>query len=1166
MSLKVKLIPIREIYFNQSNGFRVLGCKSVEGDVVLNKYGNFTLSGTNLSTLDVGEEYELEIREDNRSKYPASYILVGFSGIDVNENGIAIKPEQEMIVLKHICDGNQPKYIHEAYPNFVQLVLDGREEEIDYKKIYNVGPVRFEEYINKVKGYFNTIQFLPIINDWGIEKDKDIEQIIKVFATPEELKQKLETSPYQVFFDLLNYSFDKSDKFVLSKRPDLIDSKERCEFACLEILRENELEGDTRIYTELLEDLAKDKTPECAQYVNEVIKTSERIFYDEEKQYSSNKDTYNAEMNIAKNIKDRLQHEDNLCMNIDNFTTIDGFQCTDEQKQILELANRYKVCMLRGYGGSGKSTVMKSLVLMLEAHHKSYRQLAPTGKAAKRLRETTGRPASTIHMLLACCDDMNDDFVILDEFSMVGVHLLSLLFNVCSKDTRFIFVCDEAQLASISCGNVTQDIIDSGIVPTATLTKIFRYGTSGLATIATDTRNGSLGPRQNSTFTDYQFIPINDKPIKQIFDSYQNLLDKYNKDDIMILSPFNKGPAGTVAINKAIQSRYNPNPDTKAIRKISSGEEIMFKIGDKVINTHNEYNMPCFLTDDDGSLVESIDKTISVMNGDIGYVRTIKETDKGIIMAVEFDTGMAQVYGAYMNNLLLGYAISIHKCVTADTLVLSSQGIKTIEEVVKNKNEQLKLFNGNKFEQPCNYYKNSNMPCKSIVTKSGVSLTGTLNHGVTVMTKDGLKRKNLEEIKINDYVVIAKNTKVYGNVVDISNFYVDRSDNRQLSTITIPNKLNEEIGEFLGMMVADGTVFKRGFRLAKRNKEMVDKFTYYVRKYFNAPLREFFFVDKNKGVQGAYYSEVSTTQVAQWLTNLGGLSPKDKYVPDIILSAPKSIQCAFLRGLFEDGTVNIKKEKFDHIEFATESKKCSQQVQTMLFNMGIINIRKKYKKNLYTIYIYRESAVKFYKQISFISENKVDKLKKCLKVPKHTCSNIVFPYGIKFCKEIIKDYPSVKLDKAVLNTLSNKTTMTINMMNRFLKCFANNNIQDERISYLVNLSSNFYFDQVAEIEDTQKETYCVEMPKTHQFVQNSICGWNCQGSEAKAVIVITSPQHKRMLSSNLLYVGDSRAKEQLIEIGDIKAIQEGLKRHENKERETWLCELLKEEQYDSNQM
>lgn len=667
MSLKIKLIPIREIYFNQSNGFRVLGCELVSGDeVVLNKYGNFTLSGSNLSTFNIGEEYKLEIREDKRSKYAGSYILVGFSDINVNENGITIKPEQELTILRHICEGEQPNYIHDAYPNFVQLVLDGKEEEIDYKQIYNVGPVRFEEYVNKIKSYFNTIQFLPITSNWDIDKDTDIDKLIKTFATPEELNQALETNPYQVFFDLLNYSFDKSDKYVLSKKPELIDSKERCEFACLEILRENELEGDTRIYTELLEDLTKDKAPECAQYVEEVIKNSSRIYYDAEKEYSSNKDTYNAEVNIAENIKERLKapnfFEDKVIPDFKKYRSIDGFNCTDEQMQILHNIWDKNVAMLTGGAGAGKTSSMKAAIKMLEDNYIDYLLLAPTGIAMKRLKEATGRPASTIHMALACGVPKNfEGVVVIEESSMVSVHLLSNFLTEIGNKCKILFICDPAQLASISCGNIVQDIIDSGVVPISHLTKVFRYGTSGLATIATDTRNGGLGPRQNGTFSDYQFIPINDKPIKQILDSYQMLLDKYNKDDIMILSPFNKGPAGTVAINKAIQSRYNPNPDTKAIRKISSGEEIMFKIGDKVINTHNEYNMPCFLTDDDGSLVESTDRTISVMNGDMGYIRHIKETDTGIVMAVEFDTGMARIYGSYMNNLLLGYAISIHK-------------------------------------------------------------------------------------------------------------------------------------------------------------------------------------------------------------------------------------------------------------------------------------------------------------------------------------------------------------------------------------------------------------------------------------------------------------------------------------------------------------------------
>ena len=666
MSIKVKLKPNKRIFFNPSNGYKVLSCEPVGSypDLMLNSYNNFTLAGTNLGMVDVGDEYELEIRENQKAKYPASYVLVGFADVDVSAKGIKITPEQELKILRHICDGNQPTYVHEAYPDFVQMVLDRREEEIDHKKIYNVGPVRFEEYVNKIKGYFTTVQFLPIASSWNIENDKDIEKLIKVFATPAELNQALESSPYHIFFDLLNYSFDKSDKYVLDKRPDLIDSKERCKFACLAILQENENEGDTRIYTDLLEELAEEKVPECAKYVRDAVRNSERIYYDAEQECSSNKATYEAEVNIAENILDRLALEKkqdcNLGMNVDDFTSVDGFECTDEQKQILTLANEHMVCMLRGYGGSGKSTVMKSLVLMLEAHHKDYIQLTPTGKAAKRLRETTGRPASTIHMALVSGKHINEDFVICDEFSMVGVHLLSLLFNNCDKNTRFIFVCDEAQLASISCGNVVQDIIDSGVVPTATLTKIFRYGSSGLATVATDTREGKIGPRQNSNYPDYQFISINDKPIAQVLDAYESLLDKYTKDDIMILSPFNKGPVGTVAINKAIQSRYNSKPDTNAIRKISGGEEIMFKVGDKVINTHNEYHCPCFRIDEDGSLVESM-SDIMVMNGDMGYIRYIKETDTGIVMAVEFDTGMARIYGPYMNNLLLGYAISIHK-------------------------------------------------------------------------------------------------------------------------------------------------------------------------------------------------------------------------------------------------------------------------------------------------------------------------------------------------------------------------------------------------------------------------------------------------------------------------------------------------------------------------
>ena len=143
--------------------------------------------------------------------------------------------------------------------------------------------------------------------------------------------------------------------------------------------------------------------------------------------------------------------------------------------------------------------LFRSVILMLEHYNKSYVLLAPTGKAAARLRETTGREAYTIHMYLARIETIGaPDYIIIDEASMVGVELMSKLVDNISAWTNLAFICDEAQLASISCGNVIQDLIDSGKIKMAQLTKVFRYGSSGLATIATDTRNGELGPRTSN--------------------------------------------------------------------------------------------------------------------------------------------------------------------------------------------------------------------------------------------------------------------------------------------------------------------------------------------------------------------------------------------------------------------------------------------------------------------------------------------------------------------------------------------------------------------------------------------------------------------------------------------------------------------------------------------
>lgn len=668
MSITVKLIPTKQLFINPSTGYRVLSCVLVKEnpEIELNNYGNFTLSGDNLKDFSLDTEYELEITKDEKSKYSASYKLVNYAGVVYSSNGIKIKPEQEILFLRQIADGKQPDYIHAAYPSFVQMILDGREEEIDLKKIHNVGKVRFELYIQKIKERLQTIKFMSITSEWQINDYDDIKKLSNCFKTPKELEEELKTNPYHVFFDFLQFSFTKTDRYVLSHSPELINSKQRCEYACLEILRQNELEGDTRLYDELLVEMVEEIAPEIVLYIDKVLQNSDKIYYDKEKGYVSKQITYEAELNIGTHIKNRLKSpnffEGKEVPDFEKYRSIEGFSCTDEQMQTLKTLWDKNILMLNAPAGAGKTSSMKSAIKMLEDNNIDYLLLAPTGIAMKRLKESTGRPASTIHMALAC--DIPTDFegvLVIEEASMVSVHLLSTLLTAIGNKCKILFICDEAQLASISCGNVVQDIIDSGIVPLTRLTKVFRYGTSGLATIATDTRNGHLGARLENIFSDYTFIPINNNPIEQVLNAYNKLLDNYSKDDIIILSPYNKGGAGTYVINNEIQARYNPNPETNMIRKMPMGITIMFKKGDRVVNTHNEYQMPCFEIMDDGSLEHSI-KTIQVMNGDIGIVREVKKLESGSEeLVVEFDTGLACVSGKILNNLLLGYSISVHK-------------------------------------------------------------------------------------------------------------------------------------------------------------------------------------------------------------------------------------------------------------------------------------------------------------------------------------------------------------------------------------------------------------------------------------------------------------------------------------------------------------------------
>ena len=663
--MNIKCVPIKELYTNPNDGFRVLSCipTGEKSNIKLNRFGNFTLSGNNLSNLQLNEEANIVIAEDTKSKYEASYVLLTYAGIGTNENGqIEIDEKFELEILSRLMSREQAVYVNRAYPRFVNMVVNGEEDKIDYHNIYNVGTKRLPEYIAKVKKDCKVALFYPTCFKNGITTTSAVRELQSRYNTLDELIKDLEEKPYHVYMDCLEYGFEQADRLVKQYHPDMIDSQHRCEYGCVEILKQNEYLGDTRLNANLMAKEAKKLMPEASHYMVQAVNESKVIYYDPETKYAALRVTYDAERTIADNVLDRLKPTSNFIpMEWQKYKEVDGFECTEEQSQILKMiANGQRVALLTGSAGSGKTSSVKALIRMLEGNGRTYLLLAPTGVAAKRLRESTGRAASTIHMLLTMGEIPKVDYILIDEFSMVSVHLLSTLLLAIGVEPNLVFVCDEAQLASISCGNIVQNLIDSGKAPRANLTKVFRYGIGGIATMATDARMGHID-KLNQSFDDFKFVRIQeDKAVDQVLREYDALLKQdYNKSDILILSPYNKGPEGTFKINRQIQAVYNPHEYSNISYKRQNLGEIQFKVGDRVLNTKNNYHMPYIVFDEEG--YESEEERFCA-NGDIGVVRECRKSCTGLNeLVVEFDNGLACVNGSNIQNLILGYAISVHK-------------------------------------------------------------------------------------------------------------------------------------------------------------------------------------------------------------------------------------------------------------------------------------------------------------------------------------------------------------------------------------------------------------------------------------------------------------------------------------------------------------------------
>lgn len=648
--IDVKCIITRKVY-DSGEGYRVYSCRPVEAEntdeLELNKYGDFTLS-INQTTFAIGNTIHICVEKDGLSKYPGSYKFVSY----YNQLGADISPETAKQIMCNFMTESQAISIIDAYPDFIRLILDDKTDEIDIKKIYGVGKHRLALYQRKIKEHCKEIAYAPICYKWNI---KDIRLVSGRFGSPQEFESAVNSAPYATLIDKCECSFVEADKTILKNNRELRSSEERCLYACLHELKQNELNGSTIMSTAELAHIIFDKYNACYDKLVDVVKRSSKIHYDDVCKSVARESTYQSELAIAHILLEKIKKPSKLYIDLEKYREIDGITLTDEQLNAVGIVANNSVCMLNGYSGSGKSTSTKAIIRMLEDCNKTYTLLAPTGIASRVLSKATGRKARTIHMFLAT-NEVAGDYVLLDESSMCSVDLIAALLQSTqlNEDTNLIFVCDNAQLLSISCGNFVQDVIDSGLMPRVSLSKIFRYKTSGIITEVTDIRNGEHGNLTND-YADYSFVQIADEPMKQISAAYDKFLSMgYTKDDILLLCPYNKSKIGSTAINAYMQDKYNPSEET-GFRAQKNG----IRMHDRVINKKNNYHVAAVVWSDDEQGYTDAGQTF-VANGDIGEVVQYKNDDSEQYLIIKFTDRYTRFELPDILNLQLAYCISCH--------------------------------------------------------------------------------------------------------------------------------------------------------------------------------------------------------------------------------------------------------------------------------------------------------------------------------------------------------------------------------------------------------------------------------------------------------------------------------------------------------------------------
>lgn len=613
----------------------------------------------NLTSLQPQEVVRLEGHWINDKRYGKQFRVENYSAV-LPGTAVAMEKYLGSGLIKGIGKVNAKRMVEKFGADIFDVIENEPDRLLEIDKF---GPKKVAQIKKSWSEHRTLREIMLFLQQHGIPQGMAA-RVYKQYG--EESIEQIRRNPYQLALEVRGIGFKSADAIAM-KLGIPIESVERCKAGVHFMMQDLAADGHTyapadELLARAMEALGVGKElivqaindlKASGHFVLEVLPDDTRaVFLNHLHRYESG---------IAENL-DRIISTGKLFPGIDAATSIAAFEnrykfrLADNQKLAVSDATRGGVLVITGGPGTGKTTIIRTILRILEGHGISSVLAAPTGRAAKRMQELTNMPASTIHRLLQYSpqegkylrnpqNPIRADFLIIDESSMIDVALGYALLRAAASTSSIIFVGDVDQLPSVGPGNFLQDMIRSSAVPVVRLNEVFRQAQSSLIVTNAHRVNQGLTPsfttdNNPDVKRDFYFVDAEtpDKALETIRDLvHHRIPGKFglnSRDDIQVLSPMHRGVVGAQNLNKELQAVLNPG--TTGVDR--SG--VMFRAGDKVMQTSNDYDK-------------------DVYNGDIGVIAGIDREDQ--LVKVNFDGRIVSYEFNDMDSLELAYCITVHK-------------------------------------------------------------------------------------------------------------------------------------------------------------------------------------------------------------------------------------------------------------------------------------------------------------------------------------------------------------------------------------------------------------------------------------------------------------------------------------------------------------------------